>query len=254
MNQKETILEIKKVSKTFGGLTALINVTLDIGRGMIFGLIGPNGAGKTTLFNIITGVNKATNGNIIFKGHDITYYQSDKIANLGIARTFQNIRLFGEMTVLENVMVGQHRLGKSGLTSLIPFYQRSSEKKLREDAMTLLSFMGLDQRKDDVAKELPYGQQRKLEIGRALATKPEIILVDEPAAGMNDEEVSELAKDIMKIRSMGCTVFLIDHHVSFMMELCDRIAVLNFGHKIAEGTTFEIQEAHQVREAYLGGN
>lgn len=250
----QIILQVQDVSKTFGGLMALRNMNIQIETGMIFGVIGPNGAGKTTLFNLITGIHKVTGGNIIFKDYTITNSRPDLIANLGIARTFQNIRLFGEMTVLENVMIGQHRHGNSGLTCLLPFYRHSFEKKLREDAINLISFMGLVHRREDIAKELPYGQQRKLEIARALATKPEILLLDEPAAGMNDEEVSELEKDILKIRAMGCTVFLIDHHVSFMMELCDNIAVLHFGHKIAEGTPFEIQETPQVKEAYLGGN
>jgi branched-chain amino acid transport system ATP-binding protein len=217
----------------------------------IYGLIGPNGAGKTTLFNLITGFLPATEGSIRFLGSELTQLRAHKIAKLGVARTFQNIRLFGTMTVEENVMVAQNIRARSGITSLVQFFS-TKEKRLKNEVNELLNRMGLWEKRKEQSLSLAYGAQRRLEIARALALEPKLLLLDEPAAGMNEAETEDLLERVQEIRDMGKTVFLIEHDMNVVMEICDHISVLNFGELIANGTPEEIQASEAVIEAYLG--
>jgi branched-chain amino acid transport system ATP-binding protein len=245
------MLEIANITKNFGGLTALNNIGLQVKEKQIYGLIGPNGAGKTTLFNIISGFLTATEGSIQFSGKELTRLPPNKIARLGIARTFQNIRLFGTMTVKENVLVAQNMRARSGVFSLVQLLS-AREKKLQEEADVLLKKMGLWKNRNELSISLAYGDQRRLEIARALALTPELLLLDEPAAGMNEAETDDLLERIQEIRDMGQTIMLIEHDMNIVMGICDYISVLNFGSEIAKGTPAEIQTSEAVIEAYLG--
>ncbi len=248
------VLELKNITKNFGGISALTDVTFKINEGEIFGLIGPNGAGKTTMFNVITNMFPPTSGEISFLGDKISGIKPHKITDKGICRTFQNIRLFSQMSVLENVLVGGHCRSKSGVFSSVfrTNSQRKEESGMNEKAVELLELVGLSSYQDVVAENLAYGQQRRLEIARALASSPRLLLLDEPAAGMNETETEDLFDLIKKVQKRGITVLLIEHDMPFVMKLCDRITVLNFGKKLAEGTPEEIQNNQDVIEAYLG--
>lgn len=248
------MLQLNNISKNFGGLQVLQDVNLNVPQGGIFGLIGPNGAGKTTVFNLITGLLRASGGGISFDGQDIGKVAPHKITERGIARTFQNIRVFKEMTLLENVVVGMHdqlHYGFAGFLLNLPGY-RKIEANARERALELLSWVRLDHKAQLLADSLSYGEQRKLEFARALATKPKLLLLDEPVAGMNPSEKTELMREILNIKERGFSIFMIEHDMRFVMGLCDRIAVLNFGRIIAEGTPDQIKNNQEVIEAYLG--
>ena len=248
------MLELSSISKRFGGLHVLHDVNLSVPEGAIFGLIGPNGAGKTTVFNLVTGLLAPTSGSIAFNGIDLLRRKPHRITRMGIARTFQNIRLFKEMTLLENVVVGAYRHMAYGFPSLLlglPAYRRH-EARARERALELLSWMKLDHKADDLADNLSYGEQRRLELARALATEPKLLLLDEPVAGMNTGERAELMREILAIRDRGYTILMIEHDMHFVMGLCDQIAVLNFGKIIAFGQPEAIRNNEEVIEAYLG--
>jgi branched-chain amino acid transport system ATP-binding protein len=255
------IIEIKELTKAFGGIMAVEDLTFNIAKGEIMGIIGPNGAGKTTVFNLITGVYKPTRGMIRFHGEDITGLPPDRIVHKGVARTFQNIRLFRNLTALDNVVTALDlNHPKYGLAEALlfnpPFLNsrvKRSEKELREMGMHYLNIVGIDHLAHNRADSLPYGLQRKLEIARALALEPQLLLLDEPAAGMNPEETMELARLIKSIQmKLDLTVFLIEHHMACVMELCDHIFVVNFGRRLAEGNAEEIQANPAVLKAYLG--
>lgn len=248
------LLEIQNLVVKFGGVTALNEVNLHVNEGEIAALIGPNGAGKTTVFNIVTGYYKPVSGDVLVDGSSVLGLRPYLIARMGLGRTFQNIRLFGDMTALENVATAADALNKSGLLSALFGLGRSrrDEKRSMETAQSLLEFIGLGHRAHQMAKNLPYGDQRRLEIARALALNPKVLLLDEPAAGFNPQEKVELGDLILKIRDKGYAVLLIEHDMSLVMKISDRISVLDFGQKIAEGTPSEIQKNQRVIDAYLG--
>lgn len=250
-----TLLSIRNVTMQFGGLVANSDISFDVARGTIFAVIGPNGAGKTTLFNVISGALAPTQGSVHLADHDITGLPATKIAQRGLIRTYQLVQLFKELTVAENVQVGAHRVTTGNVLPALlrPPSFKAQERDVQVEALRLLDFVGLQGRADLLADQLPYGQQRLLEVARALAAKPEIVLLDEPAAGLNTQETTALAEVIQRIRDMGITVLLIEHDMSLVMKVAERIAVLDFGRKIAEGTAAEIRQHPDVLAAYLGG-
>ena len=248
------MLRLREITKVFGGLIALEEVSFSVEDGTIIGIIGPNGAGKTTLFNIVSGIYPQNSGNVYLGGKNISRFAPEKLARLGLVRTFQNVELFGQMTVLENVMVGLHTKSKSGILSCafkLPGHIRE-EKYISERGLQWLEFTGMVDSAEVKAGNLPFGQGRLLEIARALALEPRMILMDEPAAGLNSRETIGLAALIRRIRESGVTVVLVEHDMDLVMDVCDAVVVLNLGQKLAEGTPREIQENTAVIAAYLG--
>lgn len=248
------MLEVRGITQRFGGITALEDISFSVTKGDITGVIGPNGAGKTTLFNIITGIYTQSAGQIFLEGRDISRVPAEQLARCGLVRTFQNIELFGKMTVRENVMVGLHTRSGCGILSCMakmPWHLKE-ERRIRAKSQEWLEFCGITDLADQVAGSLPFGKGRLLEIARAMAVEPQIMLMDEPAAGLNNRETHDLAVLIRKIRDTGVTVVLVEHDMELVMDICDRIVVLNLGKKLADGTPREIQENPAVIAAYLG--
>ncbi|MBJ6800787.1 ABC transporter ATP-binding protein [Geomonas propionica] len=248
------MLSLNGIGKRFGGLTALEGISFNVGKGSITGIIGPNGAGKTTLFNVATGIYPPSSGAVLLEGKDISKLPPEGRARLGLVRTFQNIELFGKMTVLENVMVGLHTQSSSGLfaCSFRMPWQMSEERRIRERAMELLDFVGIPELAEVQAGTLSFGKGRLLEIARAMALEPKLLLMDEPAAGLNSSETADLAELIKRIRDLGVTVALVEHDMDLVMDICDQLVVLNLGTMLAEGTPRQIQDNQAVITAYLG--
>lgn len=248
------ILQLADVTQQFGGLVAVSKVNIDVEENRVVGLIGPNGAGKTTVFNVITGIYNPTGGKVIFKGKEITGAKVHHITKAGMARTFQNIRLFSDLTVLDNVRIGMHTQAKSDLISAMLRLPRrnKAEKEITEKSMHLLKLTGLASKADDRAGSLPYGSQRRLEIVRAMATGASLLLLDEPAAGMNEQETKELMDFIRMLKGMNYTIFLIEHDMKLVMNICEKIYVQNYGKLIAAGSADEIRTNKEVIDAYLG--
>ena len=251
---KEVILKTEHITQRFGGLVALSDISMEVRSGEIIGIIGPNGAGKTTLFNVITGIYTLTEGNVSLLGQNVTGWKPHKITQLGFARTFQNIRLYARLSVRDNVISGMHCHTKSGILSSVfnTKSKRQEEKQCEEEADEILKLLDLYKFRFEMSTSLPYGAQRKLEIARALATHPKLLLLDEPAAGMNEQETADLANIVYRLKEMGYTILLIEHDMKFVMNICERLYVLNNGCMIASGTPAEIKVNPIVVEAYLG--
>jgi branched-chain amino acid transport system ATP-binding protein len=245
------LLELRKVSKSFGGVHAVDEISFSLAQGELVGLIGPNGAGKTTVFNLVSGIQPLSQGEILYRGSVISGSSPTHIAKRGIARTFQNIRLFGSLTVMEHVLVAQ-TCRKAGLRALFSPVATAAERTRRRQALEVLDLVGLAARRDELALHLPYGGQRRLEIARALATSPELLLLDEPAAGLNDTETGDLRAMLESLRASGYAILLVEHDMKLVMRLCPRILVLNFGRLIGAGTPAEVRANREVVDAYLG--
>ena len=254
--QGEVLLAADGITKRFGGVQALSEVSFTIRRGEIYGLIGPNGAGKTSLFNVLTGIYAADGGRFVFDGEPLGGRKPNEVAALGIARTFQNIRLFANLSALENVMIGRHVRTHASVFGAVfrDARTRAEEAAIEERAYELLTYVGVHRRANDLAKHLAYGDQRRLEIARALATDPQLLALDEPAAGMNATETATLRALLERIRQDGTTILLIEHDMKLVMSVCDRVLVLDYGRKIAEGPAAEVQKNEKVIAAYLGGD